>query len=320
MEPDAFDIAKCDHCRTSFALLPDGYDLQPLYDTIYSQIDVVPGYSRYSTFADNVAKSAAPLVYLAEQEVTYWGIRKALSGFTGSILEVGTGLGYLTYALNKSGFTATGVDISEVAVSAARARYGDYYVRNSLTQLASAGETFDAVVMTELIEHLPDVYGVLRECDQLLSPGGFLLITTPNRDAWAPEVVWEVEGPPVHLWWFSESSFLAMADRLAYSAEFVDLADYPAARTWSLESVAGSPCVSRFPVLGPDGRPISRAETSYRRWVVSTLDSVLEHAGLTAIARPPFVVRKHPAVLSSGEEHPCPTLCVKLSRSNVRVR
>jgi SAM-dependent methyltransferase len=38
---------------------------------------------------------------------------------------------------------------------------------------------FDAVKATEVLEHVPDVAGALRECGRVLRPGGRLIITVP---------------------------------------------------------------------------------------------------------------------------------------------
>ena len=70
-----------------------------------------------------------PLGYLAESEDVYWSIRESLSGLLPAfkILEIGSGLGYMTFALRKAGFDAIGIDISHVAVENATARFGPFY-------------------------------------------------------------------------------------------------------------------------------------------------------------------------------------------------
>ena len=158
-EPDRFDIARCAECDTNFVLLGD-YDLGGLYDAIYRQVEDIPGYSRYARYAQRVLREQDPLEFLAHEEVVYWGIREHLgaAGRTSQslILEVGSGLGYLTYALNKSGYKAMGLDKSETAVREATRRFGGHYVAADVFDYSRAEiGTFDFVVMAEVIEHLP---------------------------------------------------------------------------------------------------------------------------------------------------------------------
>lgn len=43
---------------------------------------------------------------------------------------------------------------------------------------------FDVIVAADIIEHLVDTDGFLRELGRVLGPGGFLIVTTPNLAGW----------------------------------------------------------------------------------------------------------------------------------------
>ena len=52
-----------------------------------------------------------------------------------------------------------------------------------------AANTFDAIILTELLEHVVDDVAVLRECLRVLQPGGVIAITVPHANypfAWDP--------------------------------------------------------------------------------------------------------------------------------------
>ena len=52
-----------------------------------------------------------------------------------------------------------------------------------------AANTFDAIILTELLEHVADDVAVLRECLRVLQPGGVIAITVPHANypfAWDP--------------------------------------------------------------------------------------------------------------------------------------
>ena len=219
----------------------------------------IPGYTAYAKCAAGVLESRSPLDYLAGEAITYWAVREHLrglpSGQVTQIVEVGCGLGYLTFALNRAGYQTTGLDISQCAVHEATIKYGNYYVCADLAQYARlhAGE-HDAVVLTEVIEHLADPDRFLRDCIQLLRSNGQLIITTPNRDAWAANVPWETEAPPVHLWWFSKKSLKILAARMGCSLSFIDMKCAPGSHLWRRWYADEIELLSCCPLLDEIGR------------------------------------------------------------------
>lgn len=235
-KPDVFDIYECGVCRTSFAV-GDMAAIGDIYEAIYRQIDQVPGYQRYAQYAREVAGAAEPLEFLASKEPIYYGVRKFLKEMVNkekaSILEVGSGLGYLTFALAAAGFRARGVDIAPSAVDAACERYGGHYFCSDIREYAAGHpQSQNVVIATEVIEHLSDLYPFMEACLRVLAPQGLLFITTPNREAHAAEVPWAVEGPPVHLSWFSKASLETLARKTECEVKFLDVSDHPAADVW----------------------------------------------------------------------------------------
>ncbi len=223
----SFEVLHCAGCNTSFV---NPMTVDPsLYDAIYSQIESIPGYDRYARYAKEVAEVKDPLGHLAEAEDVYWSIRASLEGLSPAsrILEIGSGLGYMTYALRKAGFDATGMDISRVAVEGAKARFGPFYQEADLKDwsVQNAG-AYDLVLMAELIEHVPDPSATLQMASKLLKPGGRMVVTTPNKSYYPRWVLWETDAPPIHLWWFSETSLHVLARLAGLQAHFVDFSPF----------------------------------------------------------------------------------------------
>ena len=227
-EGQEFKIYYCTSCNTSFAW-PHVVD-DKIYDCIYSQINVIPGYNRYASYANDVSLKENGLDYLAGKEANYFSVKEILSQTTNKknkILEVGSGLGYLTYAISQQGYDITGLDISFDAVKESQRKFGNHYVCQDVYQYAidNPGK-FDIVILTEVIEHVPDPKEFCKVLISLLSTGGKLIITTPNKSAYSPKEYWETELPPVHLTWFSEDSFKAIAENMGLTLSFFDFTGF----------------------------------------------------------------------------------------------
>lgn len=98
----------------------------------------------------------------------------------GKLLDVGCATGFLLEAARRRGWDPFGVELSEYASSVARQRFGsERIVHGLLEEAAFAEESFRAITMTDLIEHVTDPVRTLRVAHRLLEPGGVLAITTP---------------------------------------------------------------------------------------------------------------------------------------------
>jgi SAM-dependent methyltransferase len=213
--------------------MPRYADTQQIYDTIYKKGAVAPGYDRYWKYAQFVKSTERPLDYLAENEDTYWGVREALLRIDVAnthdlkILEIGSGLGYLTFALREAGYNAYGLDISEEVVKLAKSNYGDYYINANLFEYAVQNQSsYDVIIFTEVIEHVNSPISFVEAVFKLLKNGGKTIITTPNKSLYPQDIVWESDLPPIHCWWFSESSIKYIAKELHASLMFIDFSNY----------------------------------------------------------------------------------------------
>ena len=220
----SFQVVECERCRTQTArptTVPER-----LYDAIYANADKIEGgYDRYLRYALEVAEQNCPFDWLADQEDMYWGVREVFKS-TGlkpgaKIVEVGSGLGYLTHALRVAGFDAHGIDLSRVAVDDARKRYGEYYSVGDAVESGHVSRA-QAVIAMELIEHLPDPAAFLDRLRLAMHATSKLILSTPNRDTYPGSTVWNTDLPPVHFHWFSEDGIASLARRCGFSVIFAD--------------------------------------------------------------------------------------------------
>jgi SAM-dependent methyltransferase len=94
------------------------------------------------------------------------------------ILDAGCGSGRNMLELARHG-TVTGIEVSETSVCLARAREVGEVVAGSVLEMPFAADSFDLAVTLDVIEHLEDDLGALRELRRTVAPGGSLLVTVP---------------------------------------------------------------------------------------------------------------------------------------------
>ena len=228
-EPYTFSIYHCPKCNTAFPL--PKVDASALYEYIYKNADRVPGYNRYRRYARFIKKFTNPFEYLAESAEPYWGVKEALSVFPvekkPKILEIGSGLGYLTYSLIKANYDVTGMDVSQAAVQQAKETFGDYYICADLPEFARVNEnSYDVVILTEVIEHVDNPLEFIVAILKLLKVEGRMILTTPNKSFFPEDIIWASDLPPVHCWWFSEDSMKYIANILKINIRFVDYSNF----------------------------------------------------------------------------------------------
>nr|XP_014694480.1 ubiquinone biosynthesis O-methyltransferase, mitochondrial isoform X1 [Equus asinus] len=158
--------------KTFLALAHRWWDEQGVYAPLHSMNDL-----RVPFIRDNLLKTVAN-----HQP------GKPLSGM--KILDVGCGGGLLTEPLGRLGASVIGIDpVAENIETAQRHKSFDPVLDKRIEYRACAleeiveetAETFDAVIASEVVEHVTDLETFIQCCWQVLKPGASLFITTINK-------------------------------------------------------------------------------------------------------------------------------------------
>jgi SAM-dependent methyltransferase len=96
------------------------------------------------------------------------------------LLDVGCALGFMLEAAQACGWHAQGVETSAFAARYAEKNTGCEVYPGTLEQANFPAESFDAVTLMDVIEHVPHPERLLKEIYRTLRPGGVVYIVTPN--------------------------------------------------------------------------------------------------------------------------------------------
>jgi 2-polyprenyl-3-methyl-5-hydroxy-6-metoxy-1,4-benzoquinol methylase len=96
------------------------------------------------------------------------------------LLDVGCALGFMLHEAKAAGWDATGVETSEFAAKYATEHTGCTVHTGTVEDAALHSDSFDAVTLMDVIEHVAEPRTLLCEIYRILRPGGMLFIVTPN--------------------------------------------------------------------------------------------------------------------------------------------
>src|SRR5207245_1005319 len=100
----------------------------------------------------------------------------------GRLLDVGCGSGDYLVRMRALGWDVAGLEPDHAAASQARRR--DLAVEVGTAETADfPAESFDAITLSHVIEHLHDPHVALERCARWLKPHGVLWLATPDLDS-----------------------------------------------------------------------------------------------------------------------------------------
>jgi ubiquinone/menaquinone biosynthesis C-methylase UbiE len=168
-----------------------------------------------TTFDSNIAALLAHELDPAFAARAALILRHVQPAGAGRILDVGCGRGFYARAIAAlyPQAAVVGVDYSNDYLTAASEHtrgMAVQFARADARSLPFASGEFDAIVCSEVLEHIVEDGAVLIELNRVLRDGGLLLISVPNRQypfMWDP-LNWVLERVfgthvPAHIWWLA---------------------------------------------------------------------------------------------------------------------
>lgn len=105
---------------------------------------------------------------------------------SGWVADIGSGTGFGTHLFTRNAKWVEGIDIDPHSVDFAKRCFENGKITFSVSSIEDfskrqASPTFDYVTMVDVIEHIKDDFGAIKNCRNLLNGDGVFLISTPNK-------------------------------------------------------------------------------------------------------------------------------------------
>ncbi len=147
------------------------------------------------------------------------------------VLDLGCGEGRHVISVYVEGeVQSVGVDLSLDDLKTAHHKFEDFdagcdsprqfgLANANALSLPFADDSFDKVICSEVLEHIPDYHGALLEIERVLKPGGLFCASVPRR--WPEKVCWALSDeyhqvPGGHLRIFRADRLRAEIERLGF--------------------------------------------------------------------------------------------------------
>jgi SAM-dependent methyltransferase len=170
------------------------------------------------------------------------------SKLMGNFLEIGCAGGFFLDVMRAAGWKVWGIDLSKSAIQFARQRKLNV-MNKDLYGAKFKSNSFDAILMGDVFEHVPDPVDFLNETFRILKPGGVLVVKTPAYlNTWlyrffygiakflklfsksrlksfsVLKIPWHREtlNRPYHLYEYNPSCMRTLLERCSFKVESVD--------------------------------------------------------------------------------------------------
>ncbi len=154
-------------------------------------------------------------------------LSRRLAGGRRRLLDVGAHAGRFIARARRSGWLAEGLELNPTTAAYAAARTGARVLQVNVHDAGIASASYDAVTITDVLEHIPQPLAVLTRAADLLAPGGWIAVKVPCGPSQLFKETWRGRLQPayrptvadnlVHVSHFSPASLRLALERARFS-------------------------------------------------------------------------------------------------------
>lgn len=172
----------------------------------------------------------------------------------GRLLDVGCSTGLFLVYMRSRGWDVRGVEPRADAVRAAREKFGLDVVAGYIEDAPFAPDSFDAITLNHVFEHVHDPRGLLKSIKKLLAPGGAVMIDVPNFAGLEARIFgerWIAIDAPRHLYQFTPRTLRAILEKNGFRVSEIfhgsDLGIYKLGYSESLRHLVSDLGIRKYP-------------------------------------------------------------------------
>lgn len=256
--PGRWGFLQCEVCGLVWSSpRPVPSDIGKVYETYFTHVDgetkfrfnslreklkrsvyaTVPGYERIGSGGiwSQLGKLATSISSF--KEIALLGsMCLNTGGPKGRLLDIGCGNGDFLAMMREAGWDVFGVEPDPAAANFARETHGISVRTGSLEEAKLPANTFDAVTLSHVIEHVYDPVELLRECRRVLTDHGKVVMVTPNVASLGHQIFkssWVALDPPRHLHLFNSTTLGTCCDKAGLIVTSVRTSSRIAPWTWA---------------------------------------------------------------------------------------
>ncbi|MCK9159124.1 MAG: class I SAM-dependent methyltransferase [Bacteroidaceae bacterium] len=203
---ETFELYTCTDCGFTFTQdVPKGSSIDKYYET--------PSYISHS----DTRTGAINIVY---HYVRSFMLKKKVQLVintshlkVGRLLDIGTGTGYFPHAMQSCGWKVEAIEKNLKAQDFAHEHF-NIQVKGDEALYKYKKESFDAITLWHVMEHLESINDVWELLYSLLKKNGVLIIAVPNHSSYDAKKFgeyWAAYDVPRHLWHFTPETMQKMA-------------------------------------------------------------------------------------------------------------
>lgn len=158
---------------------------------------------------------------------------------SGSLLDIGCGIGLLMEVTKKNGFEVFGIEKSEKAAEYAR-RNGLNVSTGEIESSQYVFNTFDVIVLNHVLEHMSEPVGILNKIRGLMKEEAILVIGVPNFNSFKSKLKkekWISLIPEYHIWQFSRETLRHLLELTGFSEIYFEAKDNHKIPWWRIDKI-----------------------------------------------------------------------------------